>query len=440
MEESRTTERQARSGRGLVRAIGRWSLTAAVINSVIGSGIFGMPSAVAALVGAWSPLAVMLAGLSIFTIVLCFAEVGSRYEEAGGPYLYTRDAYGPLVGFQVGWLHVWTRLLSGAAVLNVLVSYLALLIPAAGTGYGRVLTMTAGMALVTAVNIRGVRQAAWAVNAFTVAKLFPLLLLIILGSFNLSREVLATQTVDKPGWIEALLLLVFAYGGFESSVVTASEASNPKRDTAFALVTGMAAVTLVYALVQLAVIGVLPHAARSTTPVASALGELLGRAGLALGSLAVVVSVYGWLTGFALTTPRILFSMAERGELPSSLAAVHARFRTPHMAVMVNSAIALGLGLYGSFTQTATLAAVTRLAYYGLTCGALIILRRRQDGQPGFRVPGGPAIALTGIAFCLWLLGTRNLAQARSMIAIMAAGALLWLLARRRNAPGATGI
>ncbi len=415
----------------LVRAIGRWSLTAAVINGVIGSGIFGMPSAVTGLVGIWSPVAVLLAGGSIFAVVLCFAEVGSRFVDAGGPYLYTREAFGPAVGFQVGWLHVWTRLLSAAAVLNILVSYLALLIPAVGTPHWRLFTMTAGMGLVTWINVRGVRQAAWAVNTFTVAKLLPLFLLIILGVFSLKREILATQAVESPGWIEALLLLVFAYGGFESSVVTASETRDPKRNTAFALIVGMATVTLVYGLVQLAVIGVLPHAARSSTPVASALGELLGPAGLVVGSLAVIVSVYGWLTGFSLTTPRILYSMAERRELPTCLGDVHAVFRTPHKAILINSAVALGLGLYGSFTQTATLAAVTRLGYYGLTCAALIILRRRSDLTPGFHLPGGRVIAITGIAFCLWLLGTRNLAQAWTLMIIVAVGGLLWLISRR---------
>ena len=417
----------------LVRAIGRWSLTAAVINGVIGSGIFGMPSAVAGLVGVWSPVAVLLAGGSIFAVVLCFAEVGSRFEDAGGPYLYTREAFGPAVGFQVGWLHVWTRLLSAAAVLNILISYLGLLIPAVGAPAWRAITMTAGMGFVTWINVRGVRQAAWAVNSFTIAKLLPLFLLIALGIFSLKREVLATQAVESPSWIEALLLLVCASGGVESSVVTASETRDPKRDTAFALIMGMATVTLVYALVQLAVIGVLPNAARSATPVASALGELLGPAGLVIGSLAVIVSVYGWLTGFALTTPRILYSMAERREVPAFLSEVHPGFRTPHKAILINSAVALGLGLYGSFTQTATLAAVTRLGYYGLTCGALIILRRRANLAPGFRMPGGRIIAVIGIAFCGWLLGTRNLTQAWTLIIIVALGGLFWLGSKRKS-------
>src|SRR5437867_6986239 len=132
----------------LVRAIGRWSLTAGIINGIIGSGIFGMPSAVANLVGVWSPLAVLLAGCGVFFVVLCFAEVGSRFDDAGGPYLYTREAFGPAAGFQIGWLQIWTRLFSGAAALNILVAYTGALFPSIATPAGRALTMIVGVVLV----------------------------------------------------------------------------------------------------------------------------------------------------------------------------------------------------------------------------------------------------------------------------------------------------
>ena len=144
----------------LVRAIGRGALTAVVINCVIGSGVFGLPATLAALTGSWSPLAVLIAGAGVFFIVLCFAEVGSRFDDAGGPYLYTREAFGPALGFQIGWLHIWTRILAAAAVLNVFVAYLSSLVPWASTSTGRAVTMTAGMAAVTFVNVSGVRQAA----------------------------------------------------------------------------------------------------------------------------------------------------------------------------------------------------------------------------------------------------------------------------------------
>ena len=178
----------------LIRAIGRWSLTAAIVNGVVGSGIFGLPSPVAALTGAWSPLAVLIAGACIFFVILCFAEVGSRFDQAGGPYLYAREAFGPIVGFQVGWLLVATRLLGCAAALNILIDYLTPVAPAVATPGGRTLTMIGAMALTTAVNVRGVKMAAWTTNVFTVAKLLPLVLLIVLGLPLVRADVFASPT------------------------------------------------------------------------------------------------------------------------------------------------------------------------------------------------------------------------------------------------------
>jgi basic amino acid/polyamine antiporter, APA family len=379
---------------------------------------------------------VLVAALGIFPIVLCFAEVGSRFDAAGGPYLYAREAFGHPVGFQVGWLLIWTRLLSGAAVLNVLVAYLTPLVPWVGTTVGRAVTMVVAVALVTALNVRGVRQAAWTVTLFAVAKLLPLLLVIALGLAYLRRDVLAAQVVAEPRWTDAVLLLVFAYGGFESAVIAAGETRRPREDTGFALVAAMATVTAVYALVQLAVVGVLPNAAASQAPVTDALRATLGPAGTVLGSAAAVLSTYGWLTGFALLMPRVLYAMAERGELPSAFARVHPTFRTPHVSIVGCSVVALALGLYGTFTATATLSAIARLVVYGVTCAALVKFRRRGRPPAGFTLPGGVVFAAIGGTFVVWLLSTRDLTQAWVVGAIVVAGAAVWWGMRRRTVSG----
>ena len=402
--------------------IGRWSLTAAIVNGVIGSGIFGLPSTVASLTGAWSPVAVLVAGACVFLVLLCFAEVGSRFEDAGGPYLYAREAFGPVVGFQVGWLLLASRLLACAAALNILVVYLGVLIPPVATPAGRALTMTGAMAVATAINVTGVRMAAWTTNVFTIAKLLPLLLLIVLGLPQIRIDVIASQAVERPDWREAVLLLVFAYGGFESMVIAASETRDPRRDTGPALIAAGVVVTLLYCLLQLVIVGVLPDAGRTTTPVASALRELLGAAGATLGSVAVVLSVYGWLTGFTLMMPRVLYSMATHGELPGLLGRVHARFRTPHVAIIVNASIALAMALYSSFAQAATFAAIARLTVFASTCAALIALKRGGGPAPAFQLPGGTFIAIGGVTFSIWLLSTRNSTELWILVAIIAAG------------------
>jgi amino acid transporter len=415
----------------LVRAIGRWTLVAAIINGVIGSGVFGLPSAVAGFAGEWSPVTVLIAGLGILFIVVCFAEVGNRFDAGGGPYLYTRTAFGPFIGFQVGWLHVFTRVLSAAAVANVLVAYLTKLAPWVGTSAGRAFTIVAAIVIVTIINLLGVKQAAWTVNFFTIAKLLPLVAVILIGIFQVKSSVIATQAVPVPKWSDAILLLVFAYGGFESGIIAASETKNPKRDTAFALLFAMLITTIIYCLIQLVVTGVLPNAATSTAPFADTMRVLIGPVGSTIAVLGVVISVFGWLMGFALLTPRILFAMAERHEIPALFARIHPRFRTPYVAIVINSIIALGLSLVGSFTGLAAASAITRLSIYALVCGAVLVLRRKLGPPVGFRVFAAPVVATVAILLCAWLLTTRSFAQSWFLIVIILAGALVWLAARK---------
>ena len=410
----------------LLREMGRWTLTAAVINSVVGSGIFGLPSTLAALAGPWSPLLVVAAGACIFTVILCFAEVGSRFDEAGGPYLYAREAFGPAAAFHVGWLLLFSRLLSAAAALNILTVYLATLVPVVGTPAGRAAAMTLTVAAITAINVSGVRTAAWTTNVFTVGKLLPLALLAVVGLSQVSSVTIASQAVPSPDWTQAVLLLVFAYGGFEGTVSAASEARDPKRDTAFALIVATVAVTLLYAVLQYVVVGVLPDAAATSTPVAAALAELFGPVGLTLASVAVVISICGWFTGFSLMMPRVLYSMADRGELPVRLAYVHPRFRTPAVAIVVVTAVAWLMALFSSFAQAAVLAAIPRLGIFIVTCAALVVFRRRTDAPAAaVLVPAGPAFAAAGILFSLWMLSTRSLDQIWILFAVVAAGVVV---------------
>ena len=422
----------------LVRAIGRWDLTAVVVNGTIGSSIFGMPAVLAALTGAWSPAAGLLAALGILAITLCHAEVASRFREPGGTYLYAREAYGRTVGFQMGWLSFWIRTTSMGANLNVFVDYLGQVLPAAAVGSGRTAVMCVVTALVTVLNVSGVRLGARAVDVFTVAKLLPLILLVVLGMGRISAEVLATQAVAAPDWTQAVLLLIFAYGGFEAALVPASEAKDPRRDSGFALLTALAIVAGTYMLVQLTVVGLVPHVAASKAPVAAAFGVLLGPGGVHLAILAAMISTYGWTVGAVLTSPRILYSMAQRAELPSPLARVHPRFRTPDVAIYVFATAGLAFALSGGFAANATISAIIRLVTYAMVCSTLPIFRRRAGMEaPGFRVPLGTGVAMAGLGFCLWLLSTRTFAQAWILAALIVAGWLLGLVAGRKPAPAA---
>jgi APA family basic amino acid/polyamine antiporter len=411
----------------LPRGRGRWDLTAAIVNGVIGASIFSLPSGVVALTGAWSPVVFVLAGLGMLTILLCLAEVASRFTEAGGPYLYVREAFGRDAGFQAGWLTLLLRATAAAASLNVFVDYLGPLVPAVDQGMGRVLTMTAVLAVITFINLIGVRQTTWTVDLLTLGKVLPLVLLIVLGLPRVSTAVLATQTVADPDWTQAILLLVFAYGGFETPLIVAGEVRHPRRDTAFALIVGMAVIATVYTLVQVVVAGVVPSVGGTKAPLAAAYDRLLGRPGVVLITIGAMISTWGLTTGSVLASPRLLYSMALRGELPEVLGRVHPRFRTPDVAILTYSALTLGCALYGSFTWNATVSAIVRLITLGLTAAALIVFRRRGGEEPGFRLPGAMVIAPLAIGFCLWLLSTRTFKQAWVLVVLMAAG---WALGR----------
>jgi len=390
-----------------VRAISRTDLTLAIVNGVIGSAVFGMPAQIAALTGVFSPLAHLIAALSILTIVLCFAEVASRFEESGGAYLYSREAFGRHVGFQAGWLTLWTRLLSAAANLNIFASYLAQILPAASGGFGRAAVIVSVLLAITAINLIGVKQASWAIDIFTVAKLLPLGLLVIWGLPSVSADVLATQTVAEPQWTQAILLLVFAFGGFESPLMSAGEAKDAKKDSAFALLTALAVIATVYISVQYVTIGIVPNLQQEKAPIAAAFSVLWGPAGVVLASFAAMISVWGWATGNGLQSPRLLFSMAERGELPVSLAAIHPKFLTPHVSIVVFSLVAGTLAITGTFEGNAVLSAIVRLIIYAMVCVSLWVFRRRM-GPAHFTVPFAAPISALALGFCVYMLSTRT--------------------------------
>ena len=200
----------------LRRALGKWDLTAIGINQVIGSAIFLLPSQVAAQVGNWSPIAFLAAGFASLLVALCFAEVGSRFEGTGGPYLYTRAAFGRFVGFEVGWMQWVTRVTSQASIVNAIALALGFYWPAMMSGAGRASIITAVTLALGWINLRGIRLSAFAINLFTVAKLVPLALFIGIGVWFIDFSRLApSATVSLPQASAAALLLIFAFGGYD---------------------------------------------------------------------------------------------------------------------------------------------------------------------------------------------------------------------------------
>jgi basic amino acid/polyamine antiporter, APA family len=423
------------NGQQLVRAIGRWSLVALVVNSIIGSGVFGLPSTVAALIGRSSPFAVVAAGVGMAVIIGCFAEVASRFQQAGGPYLYARVAFGRFMGIQTAWMLWLGQVAAPAANANLFVIYLGEFWPHAKDPLPRVLILTLLVGVLTFINVRGVRAGAQVSNLFTTAKLVPLFGVIVLGLLVLQAHhwVIATPPSAPAGtsqWLKAVLLLVFAYGGFETALAPMSEAKDPRRDAPFALFTALLACTVIYALIQWVVVGVLPNAANSQRPLADVARVALGPVGAALVAVGALISFYGYLSAKILAMPRVPFALAEQGDFPKAFATVHRRFQTPYVSILAFATLVWVFSLIGEFKWNVTLSAVARLLYYGVGCAALPVLRRRdlQDAKAMFRLPAGNFFAALGILICVVLVTRVDFGQSLILIATVLLGSLNWAI------------
>jgi len=400
---------------GLVRAIRRWDLTALAVNSIIGAGIFGLPSQLFSRVGSYSLVAFVVCAFVVLLIILCFAEVSSRFTETGGPYLYAREAFGSVIGFEVGWMIWLARMTAFAANCNLLMGYLGFFIPAADSPPGRVVASCVVVLGLTTVNLRGVRNATVVNNVFTASKLIPLTLFIVAGLLVIHPASYTFGVRPAFGTFSAsVLLLVYAFSGFEMTTIPGGESRDPRRDMPRALVVAILFVAVFYFLIQLVAIGTLPTLATSTRPLADAGARFLGPLGGAVISAGAVASIVGNLNVIVLVGARIPFAMAERGELPAFLAATHPRFRTPHVAILATSAVVLGLTLSGTFVYLATISVIARLLSYSATCAALPALRRkRSELTASFTAPAGVAVSIAALLLIAWLLSNSTLRQAR---------------------------
>lgn len=422
----------------LVRAIGRWSLTLLAINSVIGSGVFGLPSLIARYTGRASPLAVLIAGALTAVLVGCFAEVASRFSEAGGPYLYARVAFGRLVGLQVGWMLSLAQATAVAANANLFVIYLADFWPGARAPVARAFLLTGLIGFLTLVNIIGVKAGTEISNFFTIAKLVPLVAIAIGGCSYLVAHGPVEATVSHgtaSGWMQAFLVLVFIYGGFEAAFVPMSEARDPQRDSAFALFTALLSCAVLYVAIQWVVVNVLAKPAGTERPLADVARVIFGPWGGTLVSIGALVSLYGYISAKILAVPRIPFALAERGDLPAIVAAIHPRFHTPCVAILIFSLLTWGMAFLQNFEWNVTLSAVARLFYYGVVCAALPVLRERQTGAAAFVLPAGPLFSAVGILICLILLTRVDFGHSLILIVTAAIALLNWLWARSRRHP-----
>jgi basic amino acid/polyamine antiporter, APA family len=416
----------------LIRGIGRWDLTAIVINTVIGAGIFGLPSKVAALIGSYSIIAFFVCSIIIVFVVLCFAEVSSRFRTTGGAYIYTKEAYGSFVGFEVGWLFWITRFTAFAANCNLLVDYLGYFHEPLAAGSLRVLIISLVVFGLTYVNIAGVRESVTTTNILTVAKLTPLFLFVAVGVFFIEPANFDFGAPPETDVLStAVLVLIYAFVGFESAVIPAGEMEDPKKNAPFALLTAIGIIVAFYILIQIVSIGTLPELAASERPLADAAENFVGPYGATFIVIGALVSILGNLNVGLLATTRLLFAMAEQGDVPKFLAIVGERFKTPHFAILLTT---LGIYLYtvfSSFIAALTISTITRLIVYAMTCLALPIFRYRKNSpEAGFRAPFGILAAVLSLVLIGWLLENGSLSDLYQLGIFILAGALIYFIYR----------
>jgi amino acid transporter len=420
---------------GLERALGPWTLGTNAVNLSLGGGIFALPAVVAAVLGPAAILAYLVCGLAIALVLTCYVELGSQTTRSGGAIAYIDDAFGPMAGF-VAWV-VYTLAYctaSIAAAALVLVDALSPSVPALREGIPRAASLLLLFGGLAAVNIAGVRQGARVAVATTVAKLAPLVIVIATG--------FATMRWSGLGWTEwppvaaigeGSLLLFFAFSGAEAALTPSGEIRDPARTVPRGMLGGMAALVIIYVLVQMVSQGVLGAELplRTESPLAHVASAVLGPAGWNVMIACTVVAIFGTLAGDLLASPRALLPVAADGLLPAVVGRVHPRFHTPHVAIALYAGLGCLLAVSGAFKPLALLSSSALLIVYFAVCLAAFRLRFAGPRPAGaFRAPGGVLVPAAGMGIAGWLLAQCTSAEAMALSGTIGAAGGYYLLRR----------
>jgi amino acid transporter len=416
---------------GLHRGLGRFDATLLTINSVVGAGVLALPAGLALDAGRWSLVVVLAAFAVIGVMALTLAEVASRFDVTGGPQVYAQIVFGPAVGFSVGWLFTLSRFASFALIAQVMFDYAAVLWPLLEEPWARAAGITLYALVFGVVNVRGVELSAWVGNVFTIAKLLPLVPLALAGPWFAGwLHVPATEPRAPDGLANALQLALFACFGFDVASILAGEMRDPRRDLPLSILAGLGICCLLYILLVLACFGVLPDTAASKLPLADLARAFLGPVGATVMAATAVVSCFSGNIVQLLVTPRTLYALAEAGDAPRPLLAIHPVYRTPHVAIIANTVLAWLLAVTGTFKYLLAIFVIARMLSHASTAAALIALRRR-DGPAPLPIPGGTAIAVLAIAACVAIVTTASPQAVRDVAIVLLAGFALRAVVRR---------
>lgn len=421
----------------LPRQLGVWGLWLLIVNGMIGAGIFGLGAGAAKLAGPYSPWVFLLCAVIVLPIMWTFAALASRFDDTGGPVLYVETGFGRFAAFQTGWAFWVARLTAFSANLALLVSAIGYFLPQLAGGAARGIMLTLICAALVLNNVLGAGRAVGALAVLTALKLAPLGLVVVLG-FGTAADVGEVAGFSgHPDWAVALLLVMYAFVGFESGLVPAGEGKNPQRDLPRALMWALLVVGLLYAALQWVALKHVPTLATSERPMVDLAAALIGLPGAALMMFGLVASVGGNLAGSMLSTPRVTYALARDGALPAWFAKVHPRFQSPANSIVFYGAVALVLAFWGSFVWLAGLSVLTRLLIYLASFASMPKITRDQVGaDQALRLPLGPLVPLLAVMVCLFLLAQVGASTWLGTLLFLLAGSLLFGLNRRlRKSP-----
>ncbi len=315
----------------LKRDIGKWDLVLLMINGLIGAGIFGLPSKIFALSGVYSILAMIVCAIIVFIIVLVFAEVASKFKETGGPYLYTLTAFGPFLAFIIGWLMLITRIAAFAALINLFVTYLSYFNPVFLEPSVKAVIIILITSILTLINYRGVKNSAILSNTLATARVSALFIFIIVGLFFINPELfdINQSAPDLTNFSSSVLILIFAFTGFEAILINSGEVKNPRKSIPFALIITIIFVAIFYTLIQIVSIGTLPGLASSDKPLTDAAQIFMGPLGGFVITIGALISIGGTLNAILLIGSRLTFALGEKKEFPKLFSYLHPKFQTP---------------------------------------------------------------------------------------------------------------
>lgn len=420
---------------GLKREIGVWGLSANIVNIIVGAGIFVLPAIISEIIGAAAIVVYLFCGFLIALVMLCFAEAGSKVTRSGGGYAYVETAFGPFPGFLAAVFLVMGSVFSDAAVANALTELVGLAFPVFKNPFARVAFMVLIFGGLATLNVIGVKQGIGLVKINTVAKLTPILLLILIGWKDVELSNLyweSAPTLQKFG--EASLILFFAFQGGDTGLSVGGEIKNPQKTVPKAIFIGITFVLILYILIQTVSQGVLGSDLPEfkAAPLAETAKIVFGPAGYTLLLIGAGISMFGMLSGEILNLPRVIFGLAKDRIIPlDRLAAVHPKFKTPYLAILLYAGLGFTMAAIGGFRQLAVIASASMLLVYFGVALSVIKLRKMKPSSPGeFKIPFGYTVPILSAGIILYFLSNLSGFEMRGTLIFIGVLALIYFLVK----------